>query len=369
MSSETSDGRSVTIYDQLADDRLATQIEKSFEELIYPTSSECSIFKVPVQQGCENKEAYEPRMLAIGPYHIGKDRLQAMEVHKKIYFKLLLDRTGMNLATLIYPMRILEKRACESYAEPVSFHSDQFVKMMLLDGCFILELMRKNFFKHVIEENDVIFKELQVAGIDFKKSESHNLFEITFQNGVLEIPEILIDNRTETFFRNLIAYEQCSLYEIPIYVFDCIIVMDRLIKSEKDVELLRGQGIINNTLGNYEVLSKMFNKVNVHCNKRWNFWKAKLRHNYCNSPWALISVIAAAIILLLTFTQTDYSVLSYYHHKFQMNERLIVAVVVGGGGGTGGEDEGVEGYGGIRGEIKIDEVDVDEDWDGEGEER
>ncbi|KAM7255742.1 hypothetical protein ACFE04_011483 [Oxalis oulophora] len=448
---------------------LAMRIKGSFKEYQQP-SSECSIFKVPIQQRRENDDSYEPHMLAIGPFHRGIDRLQAMEVHKRIYLNLLLNRMEDDImTTLIGALKGLEKRARKSYAEHVSLESDDFVEMMLLDGCFIIELLRKNCIKSLIKTDDLIFKglwmiyslkrdmlllenqlpfivlleiykltkvssheeeilkeideqkqhqitialrdkqevtvplsedgnmspssltstkclqhlirtffedilpgskfseisnghkhlldfvhkswhypkvkkgkhedwghircatELQEAGISFRKSKNPILFEITFQNGILEIPEIVIENRTESFLRNLIAYEQCSLYEIPIYIFDYVIVMDRLINSEKDVELLRRRGIIENTLGNDEVVAKMFNrmcnfvvisgefrylelfrKVNEHCHKRCNIWMAKLRHNYFNSPWALISFMAAVIILLLTSAQTNYSVLTYY---------------------------------------------------------
>ncbi|KAM7255917.1 hypothetical protein ACFE04_011658 [Oxalis oulophora] len=449
---------------------LAMRIKRSFREYQQPFS-EYSIFKVPIQQRRENNDSYEPHMLAIGPFHRGIDRLQAMEVHKKIYLNELLDRMGVDIITLIDALKGLEKIARKSYAEHVSLDSDYFVEMMLLDGCFIIELLLKNCIKSLIKTDDLIFKgiwmiyslkrdmlllenqlpffvlleiynltkdskhekeilaeieeqkqhqisialrdmqeatvplsedgnmspsltstkclqhmirnffeeilpgskfseisnghkhkhlldfvhkswhypkvkegkheysghircatELQEAGISFRKSKNPNLFEITFQNGILEIPEIVIENRTESFLRNLIAYEQCSVYVIPIYIFDYVIVMDRLINSEKDVELLRRHRIIENTLGNDEVVAKMFNrmcnfvvisgefrylelfkKVNDHCDKTWNHRMAKLRHNYFNSPWALISFTAAVIILLLTFAQTNYSVLTYYH--------------------------------------------------------
>ncbi|XVF29174.1 hypothetical protein REPUB_Repub15cG0097300 [Reevesia pubescens] len=56
--------------------------------------------------------------------------------------------------------------------------------------------------------------------------------------------------------------------------------------------------------------TEVFNKVNKHCSKRCNKWMANLKHNYFNSPWVLLSVLAAAL-LLFTMLQTIFSVLSY----------------------------------------------------------
>jgi hypothetical protein len=175
--------------------------------------------------------------------------------------------------------------------------------------------------------------ELQEAGVKLRKLEGVNLFDIKFNNGVMEIPLLHIEDRSESIFRNLIAYEQYSQNNNPKYFTEYMNFMDYLINSPKDVELLRRRGIIENWLGDDEAVSTMFNKlgdcvvvsnlyyaqifrdVNKHCRRRQNVWMAKLRHNYFNSPWALISVLAAAFLLMLALTQTIFSVLSYIVSK------------------------------------------------------
>ncbi|OMP12737.1 hypothetical protein COLO4_02816 [Corchorus olitorius] len=107
------------------------------------------------------------------------------------------------------------------------------------------------------------------------------------------------------------------------YVTDYVTLMDNLIDSATDVKLLRFSGIIENMLGDDESVAQMMNKlrdhvtlsndtcyyeeifVNVkqHCARRWNIWKAKLRHDYFNSPWALLSFLAALLVILLTIGQ------------------------------------------------------------------
>ncbi|KAL7209504.1 hypothetical protein ACSBR1_031113 [Camellia fascicularis] len=133
--------------------------------------------------------------------------------------------------------------------------------------------------------------ELREAGVKVEKVvEEGNLFAIKFQTGVLQIPPLTIEDITESFFRNLIAYEQYCIDNHLSYVPDYVRFVDCLIDSPKDVEIPSQSGIINNWLGDDEVVSRIFNKisdavtvpsnhfrygdifnkVNIHCIKRGN---------------------------------------------------------------------------------------------------
>ncbi|XP_052290027.1 UPF0481 protein At3g47200-like [Citrus sinensis] len=88
-------------------------------------------------------------MTAIGPFTYelrSRDHLKGMEEYKKRFLKKLLERQllerrGEQLArTLVSVMRKLEGEARKCYSEKVSLTSHQFVEMMLLDACFIVEL-------------------------------------------------------------------------------------------------------------------------------------------------------------------------------------------------------------------------------------
>ncbi|XP_006467195.1 uncharacterized protein LOC102615549 isoform X2 [Citrus sinensis] len=46
-----------------------------------------------------------------------------------------------------------------------------------------------------------------------------------------------------------------------------------------------------------------------YCKSPWHSWKANLRQNYFNTPWASISVAGAVILLVLTLIQTACSVI------------------------------------------------------------
>ncbi|GKV29552.1 hypothetical protein SLEP1_g38468 [Rubroshorea leprosula] len=173
--------------------------------------------------------------------------------------------------------------------------------------------------------------ELHEAGITFKKIEDR-LFDITFERGVMSIPTLKIVDDTESILRNLVAYEQCYKDIYTRHFTDYVRFMDCLINTGKDVELLRRHEVIENRLGDNEVIagifnricdavliaeddcfySEMFNKVNKHCRKRTHRWMANFRHNYVNTPWGLISIIAAVILLLLTVQQSVYSILDYH---------------------------------------------------------
>lgn len=121
--------------------RIDEKIQRSFSM----DPSGCSIFKVPNQLRQTNEKAYEPYILSIGPYHYGKDHLKAMEEHK-IHFlrKLLQRRRESSVARYVLALKALEEKARKSYIEPLDVQVDEeaFIEMMLLDGCFIIELIR-----------------------------------------------------------------------------------------------------------------------------------------------------------------------------------------------------------------------------------
>ncbi|KAI8009690.1 UPF0481 protein [Camellia lanceoleosa] len=412
---------------------LMLHIDKKLAELP-PIPSERCIFRVHDLLRNENEKAYEPHVVAIGPYHHSKDNLKPMEEHKLRYLQQLLQRRNETSAErYIVAMQESEQRARKCYAEPInSLDSNVFVDMMLLDGCFIVEFLHKNMMRNLIDQNDPIFKieqirfglcrdlvlfenqlpffivmllfnmtknstdslndlicmfvyffrwitpgqhlvapsenprendvihllgllhycccyefdslvspkvpveeegnslksatELQEAGIKFKKIDGRNLFNIRFVNGTMEIPTLVVEDDTELFFRNLIAYEQYLPNTSRDYFTAYRRVIDHLVNTSKYVQILTHHGIIINHLGDNEVVATMFNKlgnnvmasylgykevyknVNKHCRGIWNFLFAILRRNYFNNPWSFISFVAAVVLLLLTVLQTMFTI-------------------------------------------------------------
>ncbi|KAL9233883.1 hypothetical protein vseg_008819 [Gypsophila vaccaria] len=164
--------------------------------------------------------------------------------------------------------------------------------------------------------------ELSEAGVKFVASKSENLLDIRFVKGALEIPRFKVTDDTETLFRNIMAFEQCHYY-YDSYIIDYFALLDSLINTPKDVEILSRKGIIENWLGNNEEVANLFSKIfkqtrlkdpnfyysgicrdlNAYASSSWHRWRAILKHDYFSHPWAAISVVYAIVILILTVLQ------------------------------------------------------------------
>ena len=106
----------------------------------------CCIFRVPKSLIDINGNSYQPHIVSIGPYHRGEPHLQMFEEHKWRYLGSLLSKTkiiGLTLEDYLKSIHPLEKEARECYSETIHLSSNEFLEMMVVDGCFILELFRK----------------------------------------------------------------------------------------------------------------------------------------------------------------------------------------------------------------------------------
>ncbi|CAH2059071.1 unnamed protein product [Thlaspi arvense] len=107
----------------------------------------CSIFRVPQSMIDCNGRCYEPRVVSVGPYHRGQTHLRMIEEHKWHYLNALVTRThqtkSLTLEDYMRCVKSVEKEARECYSESILMDSEEFNEMMVLDGCFILELFRK----------------------------------------------------------------------------------------------------------------------------------------------------------------------------------------------------------------------------------
>ncbi|XP_047335783.1 putative UPF0481 protein At3g02645 [Impatiens glandulifera] len=444
---------------ELSHDHVTINIDNKLSKLP-DAHQEPFIFKVFERYRKQNKRAYEPELLAIGPYNRSKTVLiQTMEEHKLRYLQLLLTRRGeSSVKRYVEAIRGDEEKARRCYATVFGLDKDQFVELLVVDGLFIVELCRKFSDGNLVDKHDMIFKlnwihhvlwrdmllfenqipffvveklfkmtrsheeesgdhdlvdlllnyycsirkyyhyhtkslgnnkwllesvkhvksqnlkhvlalihllttssftedplnynkiqdnkelkwefiasitELHETGIKFKAKHDCCLFNVTFANGTLEIPLLTIEEKTEGLLRNMIAYEQCQDEKRPRVINDYTTLLYCLIKSSKDVGLLRKYGILNNLIGDDESASKVvsglsgsvfvshdgfcykdvFNGVNEYYRQRRHIWAANLSRNYFNTPWAIISFIAAVVLLFLTFTQTLTAVIPFFGHS------------------------------------------------------
>ncbi|XP_047979531.1 UPF0481 protein At3g47200-like [Salvia hispanica] len=133
---------------------------------------ECTIYRVHRHLRNVNPKAYEPEVIAIGPYHRhnnnsnnnnnnNSEHLKMMEGHKLRYLRQLLvtkdppDDVGRYVAAVSR----VEAEARRCYADlPETLTQTEFLQMLVLDGCFIVQLVRK--FETVMqgERNDPIFQ-------------------------------------------------------------------------------------------------------------------------------------------------------------------------------------------------------------------
>ncbi|KAI7996996.1 UPF0481 protein [Camellia lanceoleosa] len=192
------------------------------------------------------------------------------------------------------------------------------------------------------------------AGIQFQPNidVAEEIFlHIKYLKGVVKMPPLRIHEATESIFRNLIAFEQCSIatsHCITSYVF----LMSSLLSSLHDAEILHHKNIIKYDLiggrsgsdsGIHEdvaalfksmwdgvvlkdcCFSKLCKEVNNYP-RSWFDWrrliaivKVKCRgyaivlpSKYFATPWTTMSLIAAVMILVFTAMQTYYTTSTYY---------------------------------------------------------
>jgi hypothetical protein len=112
-------------------------------ELPPADSLECCIYRVPKLLRKVNEEAYTPKLISIGPFHYNREELEGMKMHKLRYFKNFLDRTGKSQEDLRKIIEDDEKKIRLCYSEECSLDSRDFLKMILLDAVFIIELFLK----------------------------------------------------------------------------------------------------------------------------------------------------------------------------------------------------------------------------------
>lgn len=412
-------------------DSVVVRIESMLSAISSPVSYNPKIYKVYDKMRQLNEMAYDPVLVAIGPIHHNKDHLKPMEQIKASYLHHFLQVKNERVDKYVQKLRQLEERARNSYSNFIQLpEGDKFVEMLLLDGFFVIQLLRKLHIKFWMVENEHILQfghilkrvlvdlllvenqipffvlselfdmskieipddnlsllirkrlclvlpwkkvvdshigdkpvddhllgmvyrahfpenaskrrncmdhpdyktintasQLEETGIKFKVVEEATLMDVKFTDGVMQLPCLTLDDDIEVILRNLIAYEHMFVNNHRP-VTDYSEFMMYLVNSSKDVEILRHAGIFKYSGGEEELhimfvkLGKqvlfyedkfsyleVYDSVNKHCQRRRHRWMANLRRNYFNTPWAIMSVIAATILLGLTVVQTVYAIL------------------------------------------------------------
>ncbi|GFZ08756.1 transmembrane protein, putative [Actinidia rufa] len=211
--------------------------------------SNCCIFRVPQSLIDVNGRAYQPHIVSIGPFHHGEPRVQMIEEHKWRFLGGLLNRTrdkGLGLEDYLQAIQPLEARARECYSETIHLDTDEFVEMLVLDGCFIIELFRKMGKLVQFEPDDPLISMSWVYSFflrDFIRLENQipffvlqHLFDISvmpgeesrpslaelaleFFNNAMQRPDEVIGKYTNTQGRHLLDFLRSSF--IPLEQDPC----------------------------------------------------------------------------------------------------------------------------------------------------
>ena len=191
---------------------------------------------------------------------------------------------------------------------------------------------------------------LSEAGVEFKVSKSKNggLLDIQFRKSgflkicpflnfswllscfpclkcleimqpVLELKSFIIRDATEPVVRNLMALEQCHCPR-EAYVCNYIVLLDHLINTREDVDLLVEKNIIVNWLGNNKAAAVLINhlclqiiegnhscyfelskKIKDHYTNPWSKLMASLTNLYFKDFWRGMATVVGIMVLLFAF--------------------------------------------------------------------
>ncbi|CAL4980646.1 unnamed protein product [Urochloa decumbens] len=131
------------------------QVEKSLDKASVPSvaASRRSIYRVPacIKDGDPNRKVYKPRVVSLGPFHHGDPELAPMEEHKQRALRHLLRRANQRprlLPELVASVEEVAEELESAYYPDLGDWwrgeegRERFLEMMVVDGCFLLEVMR-----------------------------------------------------------------------------------------------------------------------------------------------------------------------------------------------------------------------------------
>ncbi|XP_039157597.1 UPF0481 protein At3g47200 isoform X2 [Eucalyptus grandis] len=136
------------------------QLEQHRQDDREASWAKLSIYRIPDYLKDGNKKAYVPHIVSLGPYHHGKDHLPNMDQHKWRCLRRILERSHHKIGLYIDSVKKVEQRARSCYDGKISMSSGSFVQMMVLDGCFVIELLQgvaEGFEKLGYPSNDPVF--------------------------------------------------------------------------------------------------------------------------------------------------------------------------------------------------------------------
>ncbi|KAJ6419830.1 hypothetical protein OIU84_029868 [Salix udensis] len=225
------------------------KIEQAGQEDEAGSWSKLSIYRVPHYLREVDDKAYVPQIISLGPYHHGKKRLRQMDQHKWRCLHHVLKRTNQDIKLYLDTVREIEEKARSCYAGPINLSSNEFVEMMVLDGCFMLELFRgvaEGFKKLGYPRNDPVFA---------MRGSMHSIQRdmIMLEN---QIPLFVLDRLLGLQFNN--SDQKGLLAQLALIFFDPLMPTDEpLTKSDRNR--------LESSLGRAATFDPLSDQGGLHC--------------------------------------------------------------------------------------------------------
>ncbi|KAJ3683559.1 hypothetical protein LUZ60_013786 [Juncus effusus] len=161
-----------------------------------------------------------------------------------------------------------------------------------------------------------------------------DIFDVTFKDNIMCIPQIVIDSTRRTLLMNLHAFEQ-HLPKSDRRWTGLMVLMSCIVKNVKDLEILQRNGIVLNLFPSEEeaiqffkqlnqqiapdfnsyCFAALFRQLNEYYGRTFTKYKAALMRDFFNNPWNIITVFSSTVALLLSLVQTFYTAYSATHNK------------------------------------------------------
>ncbi|XP_070057935.1 UPF0481 protein At3g47200-like isoform X1 [Nicotiana tomentosiformis] len=121
--------------------------DENFKDFNNSSIKSTTIFKVSAGLSESNPNSYKPMLISIGPYHKHNTELRSIEKYKLMYLQRFFRRKeGIDVESCIRKIEELKDEARKCYDDIHDFYSDnigEFLLMLLVDGCFVVEYIRE----------------------------------------------------------------------------------------------------------------------------------------------------------------------------------------------------------------------------------
>ncbi|KAJ1396144.1 hypothetical protein SESBI_32776 [Sesbania bispinosa] len=270
----------------------------------------CSISRVPDELHDPKKDAFKPKLVSIGPLHRGATRhLQLMEEPKWHYMSEFLDRRGTPEQTRRSEIRLrdcgidilkLDKVIRASYGGNIESEPHDFTKIMIVDGCFLLELLIKlsNYMENQTGTGGGAYSHDPI--FETEKKILSVLNDITMLEN--QIPFIVLKKLYRKW--NRVNKKENVLNKSYCAAAARLRAAGIIIRSKQNSSVMDQHKLVDTF--NFEICFKTLGS--------WKFRRCILRkrrriliRDHIPTVWKFIGVVAAVLLLVLTVMQTYYS--------------------------------------------------------------